>query len=47
MGPNSTQYGSVIVLPSTGTAVVGNSLGPSDSCPTYNDDSGGINATNW
>jgi len=47
MGPNSTQYGNVIVLPSVGTGVVGNSLGPSDSCPTYNDNGGGAYATNW
>lgn len=45
MGPNATQYGNVIVLPSTGTGVVGNSLGISDACPTYMDDSGGINGT--
>lgn len=47
MGPNATQYGNVIVLPSTSPLGIGNSLAPSDSCPNYIDDSGGINATNW
>jgi acid phosphatase len=47
LGPNATTNGNVIVLPSVKTGVIGNSLGPSDSCPTYMDTSGGINATNW
>lgn len=41
MGPNST-LGEVIVLPSTSSQGVGNSLAPSDSCPKYLDDSGGV-----
>ena len=47
MGPNSTTYGTVIVLPSNNSAGLANSLAPSDACPLYHDDSGGINATNW
>lgn len=48
MGPNATTFGKVIVLPSVGNGVVvGNNLGISDGCPTYMDNSGGVNATNW
>ncbi|MCJ1332064.1 hypothetical protein MMC10_008756 [Thelotrema lepadinum] len=47
MGPNSTLYGSVYVVKSTASGSVGNSLGTSDSCPTFLDSSGGTNATGY
>ena len=46
MGPNST-LGRVYVLNSTNPAGRANSLGTSDGCPTYVDNSGGSNATTW
>ena len=46
MGPNST-FGSVYVLESSDPRAVANSLGPSDLCTTYINDSGGNNETIW
>lgn len=46
MGPNST-YGDVYVLKSNVPASIANSLAPSDSCPTYDDNGGGDNLTTW
>lgn len=47
IGPNATTAGSVYVLNSTDPRSIANSLGASDSCPTYSDNSGGSNATAW
>ena len=47
IGPNATTAGSVYVLNSTDPRAIANSLAASDDCPTYNDDSGGSNATTW
>ncbi|KAG9524333.1 phosphoglycerate mutase-like protein, partial [Aureobasidium melanogenum] len=46
LGPNST-YGDVYVLKSNVPASIANSLAPSDSCPTYDDNGGGDNLTTW
>lgn len=46
MGPNSS-FGDVYVLNSTDPRSVANSLGASDLCPLYSDNSGGANATTW
>lgn len=46
MGPNST-YGDVYVLKSNVPGSIANSLAPSDSCPTYDDNGGGDNLTTW
>lgn len=46
MGPN-TSYGDVYVLESTNPLAIANSLAPSDLCTTYDNDSGGENATIW
>ncbi|KAK6396782.1 hypothetical protein LTR65_008680 [Meristemomyces frigidus] len=47
LGPNATVDGSVYVLNQTDPRSVGNSLAASDLCATYNDNSGGENATIW
>lgn len=47
MGPNATVDGSVYVLNQTDPRSVANSLAPSDLCATYDDNSGGDNATIW
>ncbi|OBT65129.1 hypothetical protein VE03_04756 [Pseudogymnoascus sp. 23342-1-I1] len=47
VGPNATTLGSVYVLNNTDQRAVANSLAPSDLCPMYHDNSGGINATIW
>lgn len=46
LGPNST-YGDIYVLKSNVPESIANSLAPSDSCPTYNDNGGGDNLTTW
>ncbi|KAH0281372.1 phosphoglycerate mutase-like protein, partial [Aureobasidium melanogenum] len=46
LGPNST-YGDVYVLKSNVPASIANSLAPSDSCPTYDDNGGGDKLTTW
>lgn len=48
LGSASSTLGSVVTVNSTGsTAAVGDSLAPSDSCPLFDDDSGGDNATEF
>ncbi|KAK5114951.1 hypothetical protein LTR85_009989 [Meristemomyces frigidus] len=47
LGPNATVDGSVYVLNQTDPRSVANSLAPSDLCATYDDNSGGENATIW
>lgn len=47
MGPNSTIDGTVYVVDADVPSAVGNSLATSDSCPTFDDTSGGSNATAW
>lgn len=46
MGPNSS-FADVYVIASSDSRAVANSLAPSDLCSTYDDDSGGANATIW
>ena len=47
LGPNATTLGTVYTLNSSDPRSLANSLGPSDLCPNYDDDSGGTNATTW
>ena len=47
LGPNSTTLGHIYSLNSSDPRSLANSLAPSDLCPNYIDDSGGINATTW
>ncbi|KAI9658978.1 MAG: PHOsphatase [Bathelium mastoideum] len=47
LGPNATTLGTVYTLNSSDPRSLANSLAPSDLCPNYLDDSGGINATLW
>ncbi|KAK2603016.1 hypothetical protein N8I77_009504 [Diaporthe amygdali] len=48
LGFTSSTYGKVISVTSKGyTGAIGNSLGPSDQCPNFNDNSGGDYATEW
>jgi acid phosphatase len=46
-GPNSTDESHVVVLNQTDPRSIANSLAPSDLCPLYNDNGGGVNATTW
>ncbi|CAK7220422.1 hypothetical protein SCUCBS95973_004148 [Sporothrix curviconia] len=48
LGVNATNLGHVVSVTSTGGVdAIGNSLGPSDSCPNFVDSSGGTYFTNW
>lgn len=48
LGFTSSTYGKVVSVTSKGyTGNIGNSLGPSDQCPNFNDNSGGDYATEW
>jgi len=47
LGPNATVDGSVYVLNQTDPRSIANSLAPSDLCASYDDNSGGANATIW
>lgn len=48
LGVNATNLGHVVSVTSTGSVdAIGNSLGPSDSCPNFVDASGGTYYTNW
>lgn len=48
LGFTSSTYGKVVSVTSKGYAGnIGNSLGPSDQCPNFNDNSGGDYATEW
>lgn len=47
IGPNATELGSVYAINSTDPSAVGNSLATSDSCPTYDDDSGSPATETW
>jgi acid phosphatase len=47
-GPNSDVLGTVITVNSTGSPeALGDSLSPSDLCPTFVDGNGGTYATTW
>jgi acid phosphatase len=48
MGPSANTLGNVVSINAKGGGLaVGNSLGPSDSCPTFKDTSGGDIPTTW
>lgn len=48
LGFTSSTHGKVISVTSKGyTGNIGNSLGPSDQCPNFDDDEGGDYATEW
>lgn len=48
LGFTSSTYGKVVSVTSKGyTGNIGNSLGPSDQCPNFDDDEGGDYATEW
>ncbi|KAK4505117.1 hypothetical protein PRZ48_003080 [Zasmidium cellare] len=47
LGPNATSVGKVYSIDSKDPRSIANSLAPSDLCPNYSDNSGGVNATTW
>jgi acid phosphatase len=47
MGPNATAFGSVYPINASDPSAVANSLATSDSCPTYDDQSGSAQTRVW
>ncbi|ERT01712.1 hypothetical protein HMPREF1624_00006 [Sporothrix schenckii ATCC 58251] len=48
LGVNATNLGHIVSVTSSGSVdAIGNSLGPSDSCPNFVDVSGGMYFSNW